>query len=551
MRYLLTILPFFFLQSLQAQITVNAGADQTIYLTETNQVTLVGTTNLSSSLWREVSTDYMSGARIANAGSLITTVSGLPQGVFYFELSVTAAGVTLRDTMKVTVDYAPAPGTFLTSIPISNPSFQAIVNLRDDTTSYFGYDDTHSYFPMQIQGSNVRLYLERSHTPGMYVDAQKGKLYNTLQDGYAWNGSTYDRSQLTFGTNAAAMLDTNKIYCFELKFYFPQPVAENMATIGSPDWGRFAVFGIHGDDAVSGDVSIQVARDSVCFYDGYYAVPDPRRFIKLISTADCYNKTHTFRLTIKEGANYSGQDAFVKVEIDGVQKYYRNFGQVGNTLQRDYPKLTGLYDYNNLIVNPLNLTRNKKFSLVTEAFNWYVLSDATAPTISVCADQTITVLNTTVSAKATGQNVAYHWSEKSGGSATIVSPDSAVTDITNLATGIYIFECTATSNGQTASADVTVTVSTVLSVPTHVKHIPKKRQFSIAVTSDLKVKITSDRPQNMNVYLYDVQGRKLEEKSIFLLDGDNYVQFKKPVRGVYILMFQNYFINEHQEILVQ
>jgi hypothetical protein len=358
---------------------------------------------------------------------------------------------------------------------------------------------------------------------------------------------------LTFGSNAPTLLDTNKIYVIDLQMYFPQPVASNMATIGSPDWGRFAIFGVHGDDAISGDVSMQVARDSVCLQDDYYAVGDPRRFIKLLPTADWYNQAHTFRLTIREGAAAGG--AFVKAEIDGVLKYYRNFGQVGNTLQRDYLKLTGLYDYNNLIVDPTNHTRNKKFSLVTTSMSISTETDTSttvaAPTISVCADQTITVLNTTVSAKATGQNVTYHWSKISGGSATIVSPDSAITDITNLSTGIYIFECTATSNGQTATADVTVTVSTVLSVPTHTKHIPKKRQFSIAVTSDLKVKITSDRPQNMNIYLYDVQGRKLEEKSIFLLDGDNYVQFKKPVRGVYILMFQNYFINEPQEILVQ
>ncbi len=50
-------------------------------------------------------------------------------------------------------------------------------------------------------------------------------------------------------------------------------------------------------------------------------------------------KAHTIRLTVREGAGYPGQDAFVKVEIDGVQKYYRNTGKVGATLNQDYPKL--------------------------------------------------------------------------------------------------------------------------------------------------------------------------------------------------------------------
>ena len=38
------------------------------------------------------------------------------------------------------------------------------------------------------------------------------------------------------------------------------------------------------------------------------------------------------RVTIRQGAGYVGQDAFIKVEVDGVQKYYRNTGKVGRNI---------------------------------------------------------------------------------------------------------------------------------------------------------------------------------------------------------------------------
>jgi hypothetical protein len=71
--------------------TANAGADKTIYLTQTNTATLDGSASTGTSFqWEEFSSDYMSGATITSPTSKVTTVTGLPQGVFYFRIKATS-----------------------------------------------------------------------------------------------------------------------------------------------------------------------------------------------------------------------------------------------------------------------------------------------------------------------------------------------------------------------------------------------------------------------------------------------------------------------------
>ena len=66
----------------------NAGADQTIYLTQTSSITLDGSASVGNTyLWTDISTDYKSGAVITSPTSLITKVTGLTQGTWYYEFS--------------------------------------------------------------------------------------------------------------------------------------------------------------------------------------------------------------------------------------------------------------------------------------------------------------------------------------------------------------------------------------------------------------------------------------------------------------------------------
>ncbi|MEP7255326.1 MAG: hypothetical protein ABI666_06090, partial [Ferruginibacter sp.] len=91
--------------------TANAGPDQTITL-PTNSVTLAGSGTdpdgtVTAYLWTKISGP--AAGTITNANTAGTTVTGLVQGVYKFELRVTDnAGAFGRDTMQVTVN--PAAG---------------------------------------------------------------------------------------------------------------------------------------------------------------------------------------------------------------------------------------------------------------------------------------------------------------------------------------------------------------------------------------------------------------------------------------------------------
>ena len=366
----------------KSQPISKAGSDQTIYLTQTSTAKLDGSKSSGDSYqWSkmydvvpEQATNPIDPATIDSPSSPITTVTGLIQGVWYYQLSVTKGGITKKDTVIVRVDYdvPPANTVLVNNIPITDPGFIAAANNRVDTTNYGGYNYPNKYIDPRY---NNAIFFERARSNEAMVDSSRGKLYNTIEDGYDWNGDGYCRSQLVW---IHPEIDTNKTYVFELKFYFPQSVKSNVA-----DDATLAIFGIHGGGSDDGNFSLQLWRDSLTVYD-----VKAKKFTKLMNTDDdIVSKAHTMRMTLREGMSYPGQHAFVKIEIDGVQKFYKNAGQIGSLFQQDYPKLTGLYDYMHAVVNPNNHTRNKKFSIVTEAMNWWVLKDNVSPVANVGKDR--------------------------------------------------------------------------------------------------------------------------------------------------------------------
>lgn len=352
----------------------NAGLDQTIYLTQTSSVTLNGSASSGDTyLWTKI-TDVAppqaefptDSATIVSPDSAITSVTGLIQGVWYYQLAVTNGGITALDTVVIRVDYdsPPSGGVLVANVPIQDENWVKLANDRTDTTNDIGYTGVNKYMN-PINGK--WLYFERARSNQAMIDSSRGKLYNVLEDGYHRSGEVFDRSQVTPIGNF--YLDSNKTYVIELKFYFPQSIRDNMEQ--SKSWYSFAIFGIHAKDALTGTGELFVKRDSICWNDNY--VPIQKKLLSVDPSVA--GQAHTLRVTVREGKGYPGQDAFIKVEMDGVQKFYRDTGNVGRTWQKDYLKLTGLYDYGRRIVDPNNHTRNKKFSLATEAMRVYTIPD--------------------------------------------------------------------------------------------------------------------------------------------------------------------------------
>jgi hypothetical protein len=456
MKYVLTILSLLILNTAISQPVAHAGADQTIYLTSINSVTLNGTSSTGTGLsyqWREVSTDYSSGATITNANTATATVSPLPQGVFYFELQVTDnVDRTSVDTVKITVNYATAPGTLLRSMAQTawhNTEFIDTLNDRSgDTVNTLDQEVYHTIsFP---DGLGNEIFFDRNRKPDEWIDAQRGKFYSRVEDGYDWNNQGYGRAEMSFGTGYS--FDTTKIYCMEWKGYFPQAFPSDM-TVNQ----TVATFmQIHANSDAQHVFGTQIVNtgSEVNF------VLDADGSLHTLCGVDSFvNKTHTVRVTFKEGT----PGAFYKVEVDGVQKYYNSTSVIGGLPRgQDYPKIATLYDYGNALVDPTNSTRGRTFSMVTEDFSIYEMSSSPAPTISMSGSQVINTTSTSVTAvgtPASGESItSYSWTKLSGTGA-ITSPSSSTTGLTGLA-GTSTYQCTVTqTDGQTASGTVTVTVN--------------------------------------------------------------------------------------------
>jgi hypothetical protein len=382
-KLLFGLTALFLFINVNAQIA-NAGTDQRIYLTQTSSATLNGSASSGDTYqWTDISTDQVNPAKIILPFSAVSSVTGLVQGTWYYQLAVTSAGVTKRDTVVVRVDYdvPPANSTLLRYLPIA--AIAPWANIRDDTTKYWsGGADPSPYKRSMFTDASGNIFLQRDRTPGMHVDSARGKFYSTIEDGYSGTG-TYARSELHLGSSWG--LDSNKTYVFEWKGYFPQSIRSNMPyIIGEYPKDKFAavlaIMQWHGHDDYSGPFQIRMMQQEIQFEEWSGRGNGSDAVTTLMTTTDAnVMKTHTYRVTMKQGKGYPGQKAFIKVEVDGVQKYFRNTGQVGQTLQHDYPKFSSLYDASSALVNPDSLSRGKKFSLVTEEYRIYQINNIPAP----------------------------------------------------------------------------------------------------------------------------------------------------------------------------
>lgn len=477
-KLLITLFTVSLLHQVSVAQTANAGSDKTIYRAQTDTATLDGSASSGTSfLWTEISTDYMSGATITSPTSKTTTVTGLPQGVFYFQLAATTGATTKRDSMKVIVNYFSAPknANLELRLPLNDPAFAWMVNRRDDTTNYLTYQSgKEAYWDYTMPGSTgAHLWLERDRQNGMMLDSMRGKLYNTIEDGWGHDisgttGTYYSRSTITYGSSYA--FDTLRTYVIDFQAYFPQSVSANFAT--SPDWGRVAINGMHGSDDGSGSTTIALGRDRVDFTSTSIAA-DPITGLAerdMGTSNDWVNQAHSVRIILREGSGYPNQKGFIKVIYDGTEVYSCDTGKIGKTLMTDYYKLTGLYDYRTLITEPLNNTRHRKFSIVTTNSDVWVMN--ASPTVDAGADQSISTTSTTLSGTAddlgvsgNGTITSYQWTKLSGGAATFSSSNSATTSVTGLENGTYQFQLKATDNSGIDGFDtVSVVVATEATV---------------------------------------------------------------------------------------
>jgi hypothetical protein len=359
--------------------TANAGKDQTITL-PTDSIILSGNVNGKDITysWTEVSTDYSSGATITSPDSATTVVKGLPQGVWYFQLRVSdSLNHSSTDVMTVYVNYYKAPSNVeATFHPIfSDPAMYSVVNQKDN--KYYPVADA---FHSQAGREPHRYLLYRDIQPNLYIDAQCGKLYSIIRDGVPAEGGMANHARTEIG-NENATIDSNHTYIFEWKGYTLQNFSEFLDSNNSE---ASIIFELQCSNSMSPLITLGVKNDYLAVVESFtegngdYAVPKVPNYgfdywTKFAPISILYKSTHTIRITLKEGKGHIGQDAFVKVEFDEKEVYFRNNGQVGQTFQKGFSKGARLYDYDNNLVEPSNHTRDRIITLVTEAYNEYKL----------------------------------------------------------------------------------------------------------------------------------------------------------------------------------
>ena len=454
--------------------TANAGADQTIYLTQTSNATLDGSASSGSTYqWTDVTNTIgypmlmnlgveshpANSGVLSNSTSKVATVTGLTQGVWYYKLAVNG---TVSDTMKVIADLLPPPnGYVVDSLPLVTAAPYA--NNRDDTSSYQGYS-----FPNYFMDPNFgSMFFERGRSNGAYIDEQYGKLYTVIEDGWPWNGNPYARSEMYMGS---VNVDPSNVIMYEWKGYFPQSIINNFPTTYPND--MLVSWQVHGGNPTQPPFQFNSDHDWFSFIDkwvsGNGSNDGSYQTTHIMSTADAnVMNTHTLRTWLKEGTAGNG---WIVVQLDGVTKYSRFTGQVGsNPIGGDYPKFAGVYDYWNMCVDVNNHTRNKKFGLVTESYKIYKIKDTTGmtnvgnPSVTTSGSQNILVDNTNIYSTptaASGESItSFLWKQISGGAYSISSPNSQNTGVTGLSVGQHVFQITVTqTDGKTATATITVNV---------------------------------------------------------------------------------------------
>ena len=329
MKRLITII-FTYLLATQANAqTANAGPDKMVYLTKSNSTIIGASSSGTSYLWKKIydvqpaQAGYpLDPAIITSPKSSTTKVTGLIQGVWYYQLAVTTGRTTKKDTVVVRVDYdaPPANSTYLRSLQMTNDTVYKFINNRSDTNQL-------PTGPTGVNTSEGTYIFDRGRSNGLMIDSSRGKFYSTIEDGYHWQNSTsYARAEGSFGSHYT--LDSNKTYCFEWKGYFPQDFShmKQNQTVGglmqvhgdnsiSPDFGIALLYGIDGGNSSRGTPGVR----GLYFTDTQGN--DVGGFYRLMCLDSMINKTHTVRMYVREGKSYPDHKAFLKVEVDGVQMY--------------------------------------------------------------------------------------------------------------------------------------------------------------------------------------------------------------------------------------
>ena len=470
--------------------TVSAGSNQTITL-PVSTVTLTGTASgnngatISSYTWTQVSG---AAASITSPANVSTSVTGLTQGVYVFQLTAKDNnGLTASATVTITVN-APAPPVPPTVSAGSNQTITLPTNVVTLTGSATGANGAtiSSYAWTEVSGGAATISSPSSPTTAITGLVQG--VY-TFQLKATDNNGQSATSTVTVTVNAAAPNTPPTVSAgANQTITLPTDVATlsgtasgtNGATITSYAWTE-----------VSGGVAVISSPSSPStaitgLVQGVYT------FQLKVTDNNGLSATSTVTVTVNAAANVppvanAGPNQTIVLPTNSVTLNGSGTDADGTVVSYAWSQVSGpsastivtasqpTTQFTNLIqgvyVFRLTVTDNDGatgYSNVTVIVN---AANNQPPVANAGSNQTITLPTNSVTLTGSGTDpdgtvASYAWTQVSGPSAgAITTPGGATTTVTGLVQGVYVFQLLVTDNqGANDAATVTVTVNAAANV---------------------------------------------------------------------------------------
>ena len=543
--------------------SANAGSDQTITL-PTNSVTLTGSgseTNgtIVSYAWTQSSGP--STATIATAGQAQTSVSGLVQGVYVFQLTVKDnSGVTATDAVQVTVN----PAVVVPGTPVASAGSNQTITLPTNSVTLTGSgSETNgtivSYAWTQVSGPS---------TATIATAGQAQTVVNSLVQGtYRFQLTVKDNSGVTAtatvqvivnpapvvpgppsanaGSDLTITLPTNSVTLTGsgsettgtiVSYAWTQNSGPSTATIATAGQAQTSVSGlvqgvyvfqltVTDNSGITATDVVKVTVNAAPVNIPPVADAGPDQTVELPVT-----------VTLDGSASYDPDGSIVKydwIQISGAGGVAITNSSAAKASV--YGLEPGVYIFQLTVTDNQGASSSATVTITVSATTGTVVADAGADTL-IGYPASTGVLDGSKSYTKSGTIVSYAWVQVSGPStATIETPSSVTSVVSQLQIGEYVFQLTVTNDqGATATSTVTVRVVDDLRTSQNVMHI-YPNPF---VGSSIALNGLNNWTGQVKVVLYDMNGRMITEYDFSKSATEFQQQIPMPAgltRGVYIL----------------
>ena len=475
--------------------TVSAGANQAITL-PTNSASLSGSASandgsgIASYVWTEVSGP--SNANIGSASLASTSVSGLAQGVYIFELTANdGLGVSASSTVQVTVNAGAGPPT------VSAGTTQTITLPTNSVTLAGSGSETNgtivSYAWTQLSGPSTATIANANQTStpvnGLVQGTYRFELTVTDALGVTANATVQvvvnpaaaapgppsanagSNQTITLPTNSATLTGSGSETNGTIVTYaWTQLSGPGTATIAVPGSAATAVSGlvqgtyrfeltVTDNSGVTASATVQVIVNPAVVVPG---PPSANAGTNQTITLPTNSVTLTGSGSETNGTIVS----YAWTQLSGPGTASFGTGDQASTAVSGL--VQGTYRFELTVTDNSGVTASATVQVTVNA----APPVPGAPSANAGPDQTITLPTNSVTLSGSGSEtngtiVTYAWTQVTGPStATIANAGSAATGVSGLVQGTYAFRLTVTDNsGVTATDAMLVTVNPATPVP--------------------------------------------------------------------------------------